>query len=135
MHFFPCYFRLVLVSSSRSSLFMICRASPVLHCHVLCCYVGVLWHSFMLCLKCYDAIKCSFASFLFCSSFANPASISGDPYIDFDRNHSIFLVAFLVCQVDAMIILSLLEYPYALHIIYRILCHVLHHVACALHRV
>ena len=40
--FLPCYFELVLESSSRTSMFMICRASPVLYGHVLCCYVGVL---------------------------------------------------------------------------------------------
>lgn len=132
--FLPCCFRLVLVSCSRNSVFMICRASLVLHCHVLCCYVGVLLHSFVMHLKCYDAVKRNVALFLFCLWFANRASVSGDPYIYFDRNHSLFSVACLVCQVDSMIILSLPEYPYALHIIPCIPCHVLHHVACALHR-
>ena len=84
-------------------------------------------------LMCYDIVKRGFASFLFCSSFANRAAISGDLYIDFDRHHSIFPVACLVCQVDALTILFLLEYPYALHIIPCISCHVLHHVSCALH--
>ena len=88
----------------------------------------------MMHLKCYDDVKRIFALFLLCSSFANRASVSVDLYIDFDRNLLTFLVACLVCQVDSMIIFSLLEYPYALHIIPCIPCHVLHHVACALHR-
>ena len=85
-------------------------------------------------LKCYVAVKHSFTLFLFCSSFANCASVSGDLYIDFDRNILTFPVACLVCQVDAMTIFSLPKYPYPLHIISCIPCHVLHHVACALHR-
>ena len=76
--------------------------------------------------KCYDVVKCNVALFLFCSSFANRASVSGDPYIDFNRNHLIFPAAYLVCQVDALFILFLPEHAYASHII-----HVLHHVACA----
>ena len=72
--------------------------------------------------------------FLFCLPFANRASVSGDLYIEFDRNHIIFPAAHLVLQVDALIILSLLEHAYALHIISCISCHVLHHVACVLHR-
>ena len=43
-------------------------------------------------------------SFLFCLPFANRASVSGDLYIDFNRNHIIFPVAYLVFQVDALII-------------------------------
>ena len=39
---------------------------------------------------------------LFCLPFANRASDSGDPYIDFDRNHLIFPEAHLVCHVDAL---------------------------------
>src|SRR4051812_39613878 len=35
-------------------------------------------------------------SFLFCLSFANRASDSGDLYIDFNRNHLTFPVAYLV---------------------------------------
>ena len=38
---------------------------------------------------------------MFCSSFANRASVFGDLYIDFTRNHLIFPAAYLVCQVDA----------------------------------
>ena len=56
-------------------------------------------------------------SFLFCLSFANRASVSGDLYIDLDRNHLIFPVACLVCQVTAMFIFSLPEHAYASHII------------------
>ena len=67
---------------------------------------------------------------LFCLPFANRASVSGDLYIDFDRNQLIFLAALLVCQVEAWFNLFLLEHAYALHITSRISCHVLHHVAC-----
>ena len=129
--FFPCYFRLVLVSSSRSSVFMICRASLVLHCHVVCFYVGALYHICMMHLKCYDVVKRSFALCLFCLPFANRASVTGDLYIDFDRNHLIFPVACLVCQVTVLFII----FPSGAHICiaYHILhiIHVLHHVACA----
>ena len=59
-------------------------------------------------------------SFLFCLPFANRASVSGDLYIDFDRNHLIFPVACLVCQVTAMFIIFLPEHAYASHIISRI---------------
>ena len=56
-------------------------------------------------------------SFLFCLPFANRASDSGDLYIDFDRNHLIFPVACLVCQVTAMFIIFLPEHAYESHII------------------
>ena len=46
-------------------------------------------------------------SFLFCLPFANRASVSGDLYIDFNRNHLVFLVAYLVCQVTALFIIFL----------------------------
>src|SRR3954467_925418 len=62
--------------------------------------------------------------FLFCLSFANRASVSGDLYIDFNRNHLIFPVAYLVCQDYAWFILFLPEHAYALHITSRISCHV-----------
>ena len=81
--------------------------------------------------KCYHAVNRRFVSFLFCPPFANRTSVSGDLYIDFDRNHLIFPVAYLVCQVAALFILLLPENAYALHITSRISCHVLHHVACA----
>ena len=71
---------------------------------------------------------------LFCLPFANRASDSGDLYIDFDRNQLIFLAALLVCQVEAWFNLFLPEHAYALRFTSRISCHVLHHVACALHR-
>ena len=115
-------------------MFIFCQASPVDYCHVLCCYVGVPWHCYLLHFKCYLAVYRRLLSFLFCSPFANRASDSGDLYIDFDRNHLIFPVACLVCQVHALFILSLPEHAYALHIMSCISCHVLHHVACALHR-
>ena len=73
-------------------------------------------------------------SFLFCLPFANRASVSGDLYIDFDRNQLIFPAAHLVCQVEALFNIFLPEHAYALHITSRISCHVLHHVVCALHR-
>src|SRR3954464_3374952 len=45
-------------------------------------------------------------SFLFCLSFANRASDSGDLYIDFNRNHLTFPVACLGCQDYALFIFS-----------------------------
>ena len=59
----------------------------------------------MMHLKCYDVVKRNFALFLFCSSFANRASVSGDLYTDFNWNHLIFPVACLVCQVTALFII------------------------------
>ena len=56
-------------------------------------------------------------SFLFCLPFANRASVSGDLYIDFDRNHLIFPVACLVWQVTALFIIFLSKHAYASHII------------------
>ena len=91
---------------------------------MLCFYVGVMYHSFLMHFKCYDAVKRSVALFLFCSSFANHASVSGDPYVDFDRNHSLFSMACLVCQVDAMIIF----FPSGVSIC--IAHHILHSMAC-----
>ena len=67
--------------------------------------------------KCYHAVNRRFVSFLFCLPFANRASVSGDLYIDFDRNHLIFPVACLVCQVTALFIIFLPEHAYASHII------------------
>ena len=72
--------------------------------------------------------------FYLCLLFPNHASDSGDLYIDFNRNYLIFPAAHLVCQVDALLILFLLKHAYALHIMSCISCHVLYHVACALHR-
>ena len=72
--------------------------------------------------KCYHAVSRRIVSFLFCLPFANRASVSGDLYIDFDRNHLIFPVAYLVCQVAALFILFLPEHAYASHIISRISC-------------
>ena len=76
--------------------------------------------------KCYHAVNRRIVSFLFCLPFANRASVSGDFYIDFDRNHLIVPVAYLDCQVNDLFILFLPEHAYASHIM-----HVLHHVACA----
>ena len=81
--------------------------------------------------KWHHGVNHRFASFLFRFPFANCASVSGDPYIDFDQNHLIFPEAYLVCEIDALFIFSLPEHAYALHITFRISCHVLHHVACA----
>ena len=67
--------------------------------------------------KCYHAVNRRFVSFLFCLPFANRASVSGDLYIDFDRNHLIFPVACLVCQVTALFIIFLPEHAYASHIL------------------
>ena len=106
-----------MLSTSSSSVFIFCQASPVDYCHMLCCYVGVLYHCYMLYFKCYLAVYRSLVSFLFCLPFANRASDSGDLYIDFDRNHLIFPVACLVCQVTAMFIIFLPEHAYASHII------------------
>ena len=71
---------------------------------------------------CYHAVNRRFVSFLFCLPFANRASVSGDLYIDFARNHLILPVAYLVCQVDALFILFLPEHAYASHITSRISC-------------
>ena len=72
--------------------------------------------------------------YLFCLLFPNRVSDSGVLYIDFNWNQLIFPAAHLVCQVEAWFNLFLPEQAYALHITSRISCHVLHHVACALHR-
>ena len=69
---------------------------------------------------CYLAVYRRLVSFLFCLPFANRASVSGDLYIDFDRNHLIFPVTCLVCQVTALFIIFLPEHAYASHIISRI---------------
>ena len=81
--------------------------------------------------KCYLAVNRRTESFLFCLPFANRASVSGDLYIDFNQNHLIFPVAYLVCQVTALFIIfssgaRICITYHILHIIY-----VLHHVACA----
>src|SRR3954464_2893553 len=44
--------------------------------------------------------------FLFCLPFANRASDSGDLYIDFNRNHLMYPVAYFVCQDYAWFIFS-----------------------------
>ena len=114
-------------------MFIFCQASRVDHFDVLCGYVGVQLLSFLLHSIWHRAVNRRIVPFLFFLPFANRASDSGDLYIDFDRNQLIFLAAHLVCQVDARFNLFLLEHAYALHITSRISCHVLHHVACALH--
>ena len=97
-------------------MFIFCQVSPVDYCHMLFFYVRVLKHCCLLHFKCYHAVNRRFVSFLFCLPFANRASVSGDLYIDFDRNHLIFPVACLVCQVTALFILFLPEHAYASHI-------------------
>ena len=118
----PCLFELDMLCTSRSSVFIFCQEPPVDYFHMLCCYVRVLQHCYLLHSKCYLAVNRSFVSFLFCLPFANRASVSGDLYIDFDRIHLIFPVACLVCQVTALFIIFLPEHAYASHIISRISC-------------
>ena len=72
--------------------------------------------------KCYHAVNRRFVSFLFCLPFANRASVSGDLYIDFDRNHLMFPVECLVFQVTTLFILFLPEHAYASHTTSRISC-------------
>ena len=79
---------------------------------LVCCSIVLLMYS-----MCYHAVNRRFVSFLFCLPFANRASIFGDLYIDFNRNHLIFPVACLVCQVTAFFIFFLPEHAYASHII------------------
>ncbi len=79
------------------------------------------FHCYLLHSKCYHAVNRRFVSFLFFLPFANRASDSGDLYIDFDRNHLIFPVACLVCQVTAMIIIFLPEHAYTCCILSAIL--------------
>ena len=111
---------------------MFFQASPVDYCHMLCCYVGVLQHCYLLHSKCYHAVNRRFVSFLFCLPFANRASDSGDLYIDFHRNHLIFPAAYLVFQLHALFIFSLPEHAYASHITSRISCMycIMLHVHC-----
>ena len=73
-------------------------------------------------------------SYLNCSPFPNRNSDSGVLYIIFKRFHLIFPLAHLVFQVEARFKLSFPKHAYASHTTSRISCHVLHHVACALHR-
>ena len=130
----PCLFEPALVCFSRSSVFIFCQASWVDHRHVLCCYVRVQLLSFLLHSRWHHAVNRRFVPLLFCLPFANRASISGDLHINFDRNQLMFPAVLLVCEVEAWFNLSLPKHAYALHITSRISCHVLHHVACALHR-
>ena len=71
-------------------------------------YLSVLLHP-----KCYHAVNHRFASFLFCLPFANHASVFGDLYIDFNRNHLSFPAAYLVFQVDALIFKGALHLCFA----------------------
>ena len=84
------------------------------------------------------AVNRRIVSLLFCLPFANRASDSGDLYIDFDRNHLIFPVACLVCQVTSMFIIFLPEHAYASHTASRISYHVhvlvVYYVVCFLFR-
>ena len=101
---------------------------------MLCCYVRVQYLVVLDAFRWPRAVNPRSVPYLFCLPFANRASDSGDLYIDFDRNQLIFPAALLVCQVEAWFNLSFPKHAYALHITSRISCHVLHHVACALHR-
>ena len=61
---------------------------------------------------------------MFCLSFPNRASDSGDLYIDFDRNQLLFPVALLVLQVEARFNHSFPNHAYASHTASRISYHV-----------
>ena len=62
--------------------------------------------------------------YLFCLSFPNRASDSGDLYIVFKRDHLTFPVAHLDFQVEARFFHSLSNLAYASHIASRIAYHV-----------
>ena len=130
----PCHFSHALVVFSLSSVFMFRRASPVHHYYAFCSYVWVMYLIYTLHPSGHVAVLSSLHHILSCLSFANRAFESDDLYINFNWNHLIFPAAYLVCQVDALFIFSLPEHAYASHITSRISWHVLHHVACALHR-
>ena len=115
-------------------MFIFCQASSVDHCHVICCHVRMQQLVVLDAFRWPRDVNRRSVPYLFCLPFPNRASDSGDLYIDFDRNQLIFPAVHLVCQVDAWFNLFLPEHAYALHIMSRISCHVLHHVACALHR-
>ena len=68
----PCLFEPALVWFSRSSVFIFCQASPVEYFHMLCCYIGVLLHRFLLHSKCYHAVNHRFVSFLFLPAICKP---------------------------------------------------------------
>ena len=81
-----------------------------------CCSL-VTW-----CILCAIMLLITYSCHFFCLPFANRASVSGDLYIDFNRNYLIFPVAYLVCQVTVLFICFLPEHAYASHIISRISC-------------
>ena len=91
-------------------------------------FVHCTWLILFLFLVVLDAFRWSravnrrSAPYLFCLPFPIRASDSGDLYIDFDRNHLIFPVECLLCQVTALFIFFLPEHAYASHIISRISC-------------
>ena len=91
---------------------------------MLCCHVWVQQLNCLLFAKLHHAVNGRFQSFLFCLSFANRASDSGDLYIDFNRNQLIFPAAHLVYQVEAWFNMFLPEHAYALHITSRISYHI-----------
>ena len=62
--------------------------------------------------------------YLFCLPFPNRASVSGDLYIDFDRNHLTLPMELLVFQVEARFNHSFPNLAYASHIASRISYHV-----------
>ena len=61
---------------------------------------------------------------MFCLPFPNRASVSGDLYIDFNRNHPTFPVALLDFQADARFTHSFANHAYASHTASRISYHV-----------
>ena len=84
-----------------------------------CCSIFILMHLVGYLLFIADRWQ-----YLFCLPFPNLASDSGDLYIDFDRNHIIFPVACLVCQVEARFNHSFPNDAYASHTASRISYHV-----------
>ena len=129
----PCLFEPAIVWFSRSSVFIICQAAWVDHFHVLCCYVRVMLLVVLDAFRWPHAVNRRSVPYLFCLSFANRASDSGDLYIDFNRNQLLLPVALLVFQVEARFNHSFPNHAYASHIASRISWHVSHHVVCALH--
>ena len=79
------------------------------------------------------AVNRSFVPLLFRLPFANRAFDSGDLYIDFDQNHLIFPAVYLVFQVDSLIILSLPERAYPLHIISYLAYHAIYSIMLLVH--
>ena len=103
-------------------------------CHVFCCQVWVLYHVHLIAFSWLLAVNLRPVSYLNCLPFPNRASVSGDLYIDFNRNHLIFPVAHLDSQVEARFMHSLSNHAYASHTASRISYHihvlVVYYVVC-----